>query len=127
MKIKGLLAEYTSLFSTILKILGLLLLCVILGSAVVYPLYLLATKFPAVYSWIVTAVIVLFVLIWIFIKIRQAGFSSTMRFIASFAIIAGAAAISVVLILNNHRLWAIPVIAAAVILWGFLRMVTKKQ
>lgn len=127
MKINNLLREYTSIFSTLLKITGLLLLCVILGAAVVYPLYLLATEFPRLYSWIVIAAAAVSIVIWIILTVKKAGLRPTLRWLASFALIAGAAVISIFLILNNQRFLAIPVLIAALILWGLLKMFTKKQ
>ncbi|GEM_PF-4431885 len=127
MTVKSLISEYTNIFTTLLKVLVLLVLCTILGAIVVYPLYKAATEFPAAYTLIVAGVFITLFLIHVFLKARSKGLFQSLMTFFRIAIVAGGLYLCIILVLGGNRLLAALIIPVILVLYGISLGISKSR
>lgn len=125
--LKRILTGYGQIFSSMLKALLLLAVCVAAGAAFVYPLWYFATKLPRSYTLCVSLVFIAAFILWAVSKARGAGMRRTLLFLAKFLIIAGTAALFVVLVLSGKRILALPLVIAALAVYGLVSFAAKSE
>ena len=118
--IQNIARGYSKLLGSAAKVVALLVLCTLLGAAIVYPLWKFATELPAVYTGTVLAVMVAGLALLAIKRIKARGFFSVLNSFLRVAVIVGGAVACVALVLHGKRLFALPVIAAVIVLYGVL-------
>lgn len=118
---------YSKLLISAAKVLLLLSFCALLGAAIVYPLWKFATTSPAVYTYTVL-VIAMGILAFLLVKkIKTAGAKTVLMHFAQFSVIIGGIIAAIALVLHGKRLFAIPVCALAIIVYGVLSFGREKK
>jgi len=121
--IQRILKGYLGIFAALARFAVLGVACVAVGLAVVYPLWLLATVRPVVYT-LVCAVLLVAVLTAIFAsRIKTAYRLNPARFrrgILKFAVLAVGLACSIALVLAWHRFLGLVALLVTAAVWGVL-------
>lgn len=125
--LKRILTGYGQIFASIAKAVLLLAVCLAVGAGFVYPLWYFATKLPHAYTICVSALIIATIVFWAFSRAKDAGILKTMLFLAKFLIIAGTIFLFVLLVLSGKRILALPLIAAALIIYGLVSFTARSE
>ena len=116
--LKQITKRYKELITTALKLLSLLLLCTAIGTVIVLPLWDFAVKAPVIYS-ITILILIAVCLLFLFIKwVKATGIKASVFKIIRLLVIATAIVICIKFVLDGTRLLCIPVLAAAIVLYG---------
>lgn len=125
--IKKIVQGYGQLFSSILKILFLLLLCVAFASVIVFPLWKFATVSPEIYTYTILAVIAFFLIFLLIKKIKSQNAKKNLVSIAKFLVIAGGIFSIFVLVIYGMKILALPVLVLMIFLYGILSFKIKNE
>lgn len=109
---------YGKLFGTVGRILALLVLCGIIGCAVVFPLWKFATSAPSAYTATVLTLLLASLLYVIIKKCCSVGKKRALKALLLFCIIAAGLTAAVVFVLNANRLFAVISLCICIILYG---------
>ena len=125
--IKKILLGYKSILSSVFKILFLLFLCALTGAVFVFPLWYFASKLPQTYTLCMLAAVLFCAVFFTVSKIRKSGMKSILIFLLKLFTVALTLFLSVYLILNGKRLFTVPVIIAALFVWGLISFVFRNE
>lgn len=125
--LKKIVHSYGALLSSAGKIVALLFLCIVFGCAFVLPLWKFAVSSPRAYTIAVLACIFLFFATFVVKKAISIGFFRFFILIAKIALVFLAMALSIWLVLLGKRLFALFVIALAVIFYGAISEFAKRK
>lgn len=125
--IKNIAKGYRTLFSSLLKVILLAVLCLGLGFLVVYPLWLFASSAPSAYTICMMVIIAVALLFLLVMSARKLGFVRFLTRIAKLVIVFGGIALCVHFVFNSNRIAALLVILAVFVLYGFLAFGVKKN
>ncbi len=119
--------RYKDLLTVALKMLLLLALCTALGFVVVFPLWKFAVVFPKGYT-ITTLFCIAGIFTALFIKwIKHNGLKYSILKITRLAIIVASAVLCFMFVLDGHRMFCIPVVITALILYGIFWSNNRSQ
>lgn len=125
--IQNIAQGYKKLLLAAAKVVVLLLACTALGAAIVYPLWLFATAVPVTYT-ITMLVIIAAALVFVIIKrIRTTGWERALATFLRVAVVLAGIIACVALVLHGKRFFAIPVVIAAIIVYGVLSFGREKN
>lgn len=119
--------NFRTLFGTAAKVLLLLLACTTLGAAIVYPLWYFAVSAPVAYTAAMLVIIAAAVLLIIARRIRATGLLATLTVALRIAVVAAGIVSCVALVLHGKRLFALPVVLTAIVLYGILSFGRDKR
>ncbi len=125
--IKKIAKGYSELFSSILKILFLLILCIAFGAAIVFPLWSFASSAPEIYTFTALGAAALFLAIFAAKKIKSDGARRALIALSKFAVLAGGAAAIFVLVIFGFKILSLPVLVLMIFLYGMLSLASKKE
>lgn len=125
--LKNIAKDYAKLFSSILKLFFLILLCVLTSAIVVFPLWKLASVSPDIYTIITLSVIALLALFFAVKKIKTAGVKKTLLFLFNFIIIAGGLISIFTAVIYGKKILALPVFILMIFLYGISTSLKKHQ
>jgi len=118
---RKIVSGYKNFFLFTAKVAGLVTACIVLGFAIVWPLWKFATGCPRVYTLCVLACLAALILRLVYLTVRQHSAVAVISWILQLAAIAGGCIVSIGFILAGRRIMAVPVLAAAFVLWGLCR------
>lgn len=120
--LKNIAKGYGQLFSSILEILFLQVLCIACAAVVVLPLWKFATASPKFYTICALAVILALAVFVIIRKIKSSGAKKCLVFLAKFLVIFGGLFSIFVLVIYGMKILALPFLVLMIFLYGILRM-----
>ncbi len=125
--IRNIVRNFRTLFGTAAKVLLLLLACTALGMATVYPLWYFATSAPGAYTVAMLVIIAVAAVFIIARRIRAAGLMTTVTVMLRIAVVAAGIVSCVALVMHGRRLFALPVVLVAIVLYGVLSFGRDKR
>lgn len=118
--IKRIAEGYGKMLGAAAKIIALLSVCALLGLAIVFPLWKFATSAPQAYTAAVLALMAAAAAVVCARRIKSAGIRKFLKGLLRIAVILCGAAAAIALVIAGKRIAAIPVAAAAVVLYGII-------
>jgi hypothetical protein len=119
--LKKIICGYKTLFFSMAKIAVILLICIGLGTAVVWPLWKFATAKPDLYTLFILCCAGIVFFRFLFLKICRTSRIKLLSYAAQILILSGACLACIYSILNGHRFLTIPILAGAFVLFGICR------
>ena len=116
-----------SFFSSFAKVLILALVVLAVGFGVVYPLWKWSTSSPVSYTWFMLVLVAGFA-VWLLVgAFRKAGAKRFFLVLSKIVILAGGIFLSVMLLLNMHRLWFFVTLAVTFVAFFILHFGTRQK
>ena len=123
--INKVIESYKNLFFSILKIAFTILFCILLSLAVVWPLWLFATKLPNIYTLFVAICFFAIISIFIVKKIKNTYPKILLFTILNIAMICAGICFCVYFILEGQRIFSLLTLIFMFIVTGILRFIFK--
>ncbi|MCR4627181.1 MAG: hypothetical protein K5640_05995 [Treponema sp.] len=117
--------SYKNLFLSILKVSFTILFCILLSLAVVWPLWLFATKLPHIYTITVSSCAVIITLFFLFRQIKKSSPKAVIFTLLNIFMIIAGIWFCIHFILIGQRLFSLFVLVFMFFLTGILRFIFK--
>lgn len=121
---------YIAGLGTLARTAALFAVCLVIAALIVYPLWILATSHPGLYTVLVSCIfagIFLTAVVWKIHAAWKIHGVSTLITLARFAVFAGGLVAFIILVINFQRTAGLIVLALAFLVKGYLAFVLKKR
>ncbi len=118
--LKKIAKGYGNLLGTVGKLGVLLVVCAILGCAVVFPLWKFATSAPKIYTTVVLVCMIFAALIFFVKRAKSVGIRQFLASVLKFVVFIGGIVAIIALVLAGKRFFAIPALILTVALYGIV-------